>query len=69
MNDKPTRKGNTEPLTPQQAADLAALEAMPEETIDTSDIPEARDWSGAVRGKYARRQATPPPAPAAAPRR
>lgn len=55
MNDKPTRKGNTEPLTPQQAADLAALEAMPEETIDTSDIPEARDWSGAIRGKYSRR--------------
>jgi len=69
MNARPMRKGNTEPLTPEQAAELAALEAMPEEAIDTADIPEVRDWSSAVRGKYARRSAKPAPPPAAAPRR
>ena len=35
-------------------ADLAVLEALPDEDIDTSDIPEATDWSDAVRGKFYR---------------
>jgi uncharacterized protein (DUF4415 family) len=46
------KKGNSDPLPPDLAAELAALEAMPDETIDTSDIPEVRDWSGAVRGQF-----------------
>jgi len=29
---------------------LAALAALPDESIDTSDIPEVLDWSDAVRG-------------------
>ncbi len=29
---------------------LARLAAMPDHEIDTADIPEVRDWSGAVRG-------------------
>ena len=29
---------------------LRRLAAMPEETIDTSDIPEVSDWADAVRG-------------------
>lgn len=29
---------------------LQRLAAMPAATIDTSDIPEVADWSGAVRG-------------------
>lgn len=52
MNAKPMRKGNSDPLTQDQAEQLAALETMPDETIDTSDIPEVRDWSKAVRGKH-----------------
>jgi len=52
MNDRPMRKGNSEPLTAHQADELAALEALPDDAIDTSDVPEVRDWSGAVRGKY-----------------
>lgn len=35
-------------------AELAAIDAIPEEDIDTSDIPEVRDWTGAVRGKFYR---------------
>jgi predicted DNA binding CopG/RHH family protein len=30
------------------------LAARPDEQIDTSDIPEVTDWTGAVRGLFAR---------------
>ncbi|MYK59389.1 MAG: BrnA antitoxin family protein, partial [Rhodospirillaceae bacterium] len=30
------------------------LEALPDDRIDTSDIPEQTDWSGAVRGLFYR---------------
>ena len=39
-------------LTPRQIAELDALAAMPEEDIDTSDIPEIVDWSNARRGVF-----------------
>jgi hypothetical protein len=48
------RKGNSEPLSPKLAAELAALEALPDDTVDTSDIPEVLDWSGAERGRFYR---------------
>ena len=35
-------------------ADVAVLEALPDEDIDTSDIPDGTDWSDAVRGKFYR---------------
>jgi len=38
----------------QQKEELAALAAMPDELIDTSEIPEITDWTGAVRGPFAR---------------
>ena len=34
--------------------ELAALAAMPDEEIDTSDIPEINDWSKAVVGRFYR---------------
>ena len=36
--------------------ELAALAAMPESTIDFSDLPplQAHEWKGAVRGKFYR---------------
>ena len=34
----------------KREADIKALEALPDEEIDTSDIPEILDWSGAKRG-------------------
>ncbi len=41
-------------LTAAQLAELAALAALPEEQIDTRDIPEQRDWRGARRGLFYR---------------
>jgi uncharacterized protein (DUF4415 family) len=34
--------------------ELAALEQMPDEAIDTADIPEITDWSQAERGRFFR---------------
>ena len=40
-------------MTDQQKAELAALAAMPENEIDTSDIPEMPiDWANAKRGVF-----------------
>ena len=44
------KKGNSEPMSEVLQAELAALEAMPDDTIDTSDIAPVSDWSGARRG-------------------
>lgn len=33
-------------------AQLEAIVALPDDRIDTTDIPEVRDWSGAVRGRF-----------------
>lgn len=38
----------------KRAKELRALAAMPESRIDLSDIPEVRDWTGAVVGKFYR---------------
>jgi uncharacterized protein (DUF4415 family) len=40
----------TRKLTEEERAALAAVANMPDSEIDTSDVPEVRDWSGAVRG-------------------
>lgn len=40
--------------TKKQAEELAALAAMPDEEIDTTDIPEITDWSKAVVGRFYR---------------
>jgi uncharacterized protein (DUF4415 family) len=34
--------------------DLAALAAMPDEAIDTSDAPQIGDWSAGQRGRFYR---------------
>jgi hypothetical protein len=54
------RKGNTEPLSAEQIAELERLTASPDAPIDTGDIPEVIDWSGAVRGKFYRPQKKKP---------
>jgi uncharacterized protein (DUF4415 family) len=41
-------------LTPELKAQLEAIAAMPDETIDLSDMPEVTDWSGWTRGKFYR---------------
>ena len=48
------KKERSEPLTAAQRAELKALAALPDEQIDTRDIPEVRDWSGAKRGLFYR---------------
>ena len=45
---------DTSDLTAAQRAELEALEALPDDQIDTSDIPETLDWSGAKRGLFYR---------------
>jgi len=39
-------------LSPEQLARLERLAALPDEAIDTSDVPEVRDWTGAKRGLF-----------------
>ena len=44
------KKGPSKTLTDRQAAEIESLAALPEDQIDTSDIPEILDWSDARRG-------------------
>jgi uncharacterized protein (DUF4415 family) len=48
------KKGNAGRLTPAQQTEIDALAALPDDEIDTRDIPEVRDWSGAQRGLFFR---------------
>ena len=42
------------PATRDISAELAVIDAIPEEEIDFSDAPPITDWTGAVRGKFYR---------------
>lgn len=44
------RKETSGELSKRQKAEIEDLAALPDERIDTSDIPEIPDWSGARRG-------------------
>ncbi len=41
-------------LTAAQQAELKALAALPDDKIDTTEMPEVRNWSGAKRGLFFR---------------
>ena len=41
-------------LTKAQRAELQALEILPDDQINTTDIPEILDWSNARRGVFYR---------------
>src|SRR5579872_2020580 len=41
-------------LTDEQQAELKALADLPDDQIDTQDIPEVSDWSKAKRGLFYR---------------
>ena len=43
------KKETSRKLTKRQKTEIEALAALPDERIDTSDIPEILDWSGAGR--------------------
>ena len=48
------KKATSKRLTPRQRAELKSLAALPDHAIDTSDVPELPDWSGAKRGLFYR---------------
>ncbi len=41
-------------IDPKQAKELRNLEKMKQNDIDLSDLPEVRNWDGAVVGKFYR---------------
>ena len=41
-------------ITKRQTEEIEALAMMPDDEIDTSDIPEIKDWSRAEIGKFYR---------------
>ena len=43
-------EGHSHKLTEKQSLQISRLASMPVKEIDTSDIPEVLDWSGATRG-------------------
>jgi uncharacterized protein (DUF4415 family) len=51
-----TTRARGQALTPRQKKELAALAALPDDQIDTSDIPELPPgaWKNAVRGRFYR---------------
>ena len=58
------KKEPSEPLPPDQRAEIEALAVLPEDQIKTGDIPEQRDWSGARRGRFCRPTMTDASGPA-----
>ena len=44
------KKATSRTLRKEQKAEIKALADLPDEKIDTTDIPEILDWSGAKRG-------------------
>ena len=61
MSAKHSKKARSEVLAEiwnslpeEQRARIETVAAMPEDQIDTDDVPEVLDWSGAVRGKFYR---------------
>ena len=48
------KKADIDRLTKDQKAELEALEGLPDDQVDTTDIPEILDWSEAKRGVFYR---------------
>lgn len=48
------KKTTSSQLTAEQQAELTVLANLPDEQIDTLDIPETADWSSAKRGVFFR---------------
>jgi uncharacterized protein (DUF4415 family) len=54
MNAERMKKLTSEHLMQGQKAELEALAALPSDQIQTDDMPEVQDWSGAKRGMFYR---------------
>lgn len=48
------KKETSKSLTVKQKAQLEALASLPDDQINTDDIPEVQNWSGAKRGLFYR---------------
>ncbi len=48
------KKASSKKLTEKQKSEIEVLAALVDDAIDTRDIPEARDWSGARRDLFYR---------------
>ena len=48
------KKKTSKPLTAAQRSELKKLAALPDHKIDTTDMPEVRNWAGAKRGLFYR---------------
>jgi hypothetical protein len=46
------KKENSDSLTQAQKAELDEFPTLPDDRINTRDVPEQRDWSGASRGLF-----------------
>lgn len=53
MNARRMRKVNSR-SRPDRRAELKLLARLPDAEIDTSDLPEVRNWTGAKRGLFYR---------------
>jgi uncharacterized protein (DUF4415 family) len=51
---EPMKTGHSKRSPEALRDELKALEAMADSEIKTDDIPEATDWTGAVRGRFYR---------------
>ena len=54
MKEKPMKTHNGEPVSPEMQVQLRRLEEMTDADVDLGDMPEVRDWSAAVQGRYYR---------------
>ena len=54
MKEKRTRRTRSKSLTTEQKKELAAQAVLPDDKIDTREMPEVRDWSNAKRGLFFR---------------
>lgn len=48
------KKARSRPLSRDQKAEIDALAKLRDDEINTRDVPEVRDWSGARRGMFYR---------------
>ena len=48
------KKKHSNPVPPELQVEVDGLAALPDHQINTDDIPEVQDWSGAKRGLFYR---------------
>jgi uncharacterized protein (DUF4415 family) len=51
MSGRPIKKASDRN---REAREIATLAALPDGAIDTEALPERRNWSGAIRGRFYR---------------